>query len=353
MTSHPNESSAEPAPLRPWRSRAWPGGCRGCGTSEQPHMGQGYCNRCYRPAVRTGLIVQRNRTGRLRVRGGVRERYCHDERLWRPEANFRTTRRTTSITYETICKECARRRRQASYRRRRQAIIERNRRWRRNLYEATQQADAAASTAPPRVPTAVIAAWISEWRSNRPSRPSIAQVAAAAGVNERLLQRVINGEMADVSFDVADRIATLTDQHEALYAYLRAGVPTWSRHSEHCLRCGRFDRPHYSSGYCLRCYAVAEWHRRHGKPAPPPREERWTMQAPAGCKRCRGRQRPHIARGLCQRCYNDYARAARRLQSNVSTVLDQAGYPRAVQNPSVFDRAAKSARRRERIDVSA
>jgi hypothetical protein len=287
------------------------------------------------------VIVQRARTGKMRIRAGVRERFCHAEEVWLPESKFRKTRRKSGFTYETICVDCARLRRQESYQRRREEVNRRNReRWER-LRDATRAADQKASRTEIHVRPDLVASWIQEWQVMNGS-DSARSVATAARVPERTVRQILSGEIENVAFEVAERIATLTDRREEASALLVTGKPGWSHVSDHCLRCGRFDRPHYATGHCVRCYKVLSWHRRHGSVAPPPREERWTVQAPAGCKHCRSCRGRHVARGLCVRCYGAHVRAARKLAMDVREFLDQRGYRRSVKNP-VFDRRPANA----------
>jgi transcriptional regulator with XRE-family HTH domain len=283
----------------------------------------------------SGRISKPRPLGKLRVRAGTRQRYCHAEQRWRPEHEFRVTVRPSTVTYETICKECSSKRRRERYRERHAEIREQSRRRWRTLLEATQAADASKTAASLRVPTETVVAWLDRWRQTARAELTTAKsISDAAGVSRATLNWVLSGTTETVSFDFAERIATVTGCTDEVYGLLVVGQPGWSRHSDHCLLCGRFDRPHYARSHCLRCYARILWHRRQGRQAPPPRDQRWAFHAPDGCKRCNSRKSPHIGRGLCRRCYAEISRQARRSGTTIRQALDDAGYPRLVQRPS-------------------
>jgi hypothetical protein len=328
-----------------WKCRRHPEGCRSCKSKTRRHRGHGLCTRCRRKAARAGALPELVR-GKTRTRCGTRERYCHLEERWLPETAFRVVRRTPRVVYETVCASCSTERRRQAYLAQRSEILARNReRWR-TILQATRDADRNYQAPVVRVPAATVAGWVADWLAStpvprpgdKPKRRSLRALAELAHVGHDTLQRVVGREVETVGFDIAEKVAGQTGALDEAYSLLPTGATGWSRESDHCVRCGRFDRPHYCRGHCLRCYALFSLYRRQGRPLPPPRGERWCYQAPDGCKRCGGRRMPHVARGLCRRCYGYFNRSARRLEIDIRTLFDQAGYPRRVESPA-FDAA--------------
>ena len=74
------------------------------------------------------------------------------------------------------------------------------------------------------------------------------------------------------------------------------------------------------------------WWSRTDRPLPPPKSERWTIQAPLGCLECRSRKRLHQARGLCTRCYARFLSRARERAVPIAAYLDSLGFKRTVNN---------------------
>lgn len=330
-----------------WTSREFPEGCRRCRSRARRHTGQGYCSGCYSAAYRAGAVRTRRRQGRVRTRDGVRERWCFDHEGWLVEARFRVVRRRPVELRENVCDSCSAERRRRFYLENRGRILKRNRVRRERLWQAMLAADhASAAAATIRVDAGLVENWLKTWLHERSlsdgAVPSIEESARRFGVDARRLRSVLSGRVETVDFEAAERIARALGREQELYPQLKTGRSGWSSVSEHCLRCGRFERPHYARGYCPRCYQTVSAHRRRGLVAPPPREERWTYAHPDGCARCKSRSRRHAARGLCKRCYGHFARLARRHSVPLTALLDRAGYRRRVRS-AVYDRPQRPA----------
>lgn len=134
-----------------------------------------------------------------------------------------------------------------------------------------------------------------------------AHVATVLGVNERQLWSIRRDERLGVSVDVAEAIASGIDAMDEFREALLPGVEGWSKHSRHCIRCGRYDVPHQALGLCYRCYHVTWYHRKHGREAPPPVYERWATWY-SRCVVCGSTKTPHQGKGLCRECYNEKRR---------------------------------------------
>jgi hypothetical protein len=298
-----------------------------CGFSARPHR-RGMCRGCYEAYRSSPHFEPRKREGRVRLRAGVRERWCWDHRDWLGESDFRTRMRRGQVLFETICKECSAKRAKAKYADERQRLLLRSR----NRYEAvrdeTRRADAARARLPAvGVPASLVAEWLSDHVAGGATLKAIAREVRA---NHSTLLRVVEGSRSHVPFALAERIAIASSRIRDFDALIPIGSAGWSKHAAHCRHCGRFDRPHWAQGFCLRCYSMNRYWARRGEETPPPRNERWALAAPMGCKRCGTRTSPHQARGLCACCYRTIVSQANRIGVPVGTLLDELGYARRI-----------------------
>ena len=305
-------------------SRRQPDGCGACGTRERKHAGRGLCTSCYSAYKRSQGFVRVKRETRVRHRAGVREHFCFEHEGWLPVEEFRRVERKAGTVYETACRTCSSQRRRAYYLANRDRIRERNRERYVRIREATKRVGDASSNDTRRLPTDVVAPWLRD--------VDLERLSDEASIDLRVLRRIADQRTRTVSTELADTIAAATENLDAYYAHLTTGVPGWSAHSDHCLHCGRFDRPHWARGLCLPCYDMDRWWSRTDRPLPPPKNERWTIQAPLGCLECRSRKRLHQARGLCTRCYARFLGKARERAVPIAAYLDSLGFKRSVNN---------------------
>jgi hypothetical protein len=273
---------------------------------------------------RSNEFVRVKRETRVRHRSGVREHFCFEHEGWSPADQFRRVDRSSGTVYETVCRACSAQRRREYYLANRDRIRERNRERYTRIREATRQVNGGTHRSAERLSTSLVAAWLRDVDLERLSDES--------SVDLRVLRRIAAGQTRTVSSALADTIAAATGNLDAYYAHLTTGEPGWSAHSEHCLHCGRFDRPHWARGLCLPCYDMDRWWSRTDRPLPPPKSERWTIQAPLGCLECRSRKRLHQARGLCTRCYARFLSKARERAVPIAAYLDSLGFKRTVNN---------------------
>jgi hypothetical protein len=273
--------------------------------------------------------VRVKREGRVRRHNGVRQRWCHDHEAWLDEAEFRLLRKRSGDVYETVCRSCQAARARRYYVENADRIRRRNQ----ERYDAVRDATRAARGAfpterAPAVPVSLVGGWIQETSEDRRS-----ELAGVVGVSHATLNRIAAGSGADVPFAVAERIAQAVGRTDDIGSLLTTGRPGWSKTSPHCLRCGRFDRPHWARGLCLRCYHTWRWWTKRGHAPPAPRDERWTVAAPLGCKQCGTRKRRHRARGLCTLCYSRHYAEAQRHGVSIQVRLDELGFRRYLDHP--------------------
>jgi hypothetical protein len=263
----------------------------------------------------------------VRRRDGVTERWCWEHKQWLPETAFKAHTRTAS--FETICRDCAAAKRRRNYEANRERIAARNRAHYLAVRGATRDSLVAPSSHPGRsmIDAGIVRKWLLETTS-----PSVSALARQASAHPRVVTNIASGITKSVKEKTAERIARATGHLDDFYELLPTGIERWSKHSTHCLHCGRFDRPHWARGLCLPCYDLCRYWQRSGRAAPPTKSERWSLPSPLGCRACGTRRKPHQARGLCTGCYASHLTIARRRQTSIAELLDSLGHHRVVRN---------------------
>ena len=274
-------------------------------------MGQGYCSRCYNHEKRMGTLVHVRRSAKIRSRNGEQQHFCFDCESWKNKSEFTRAKRP----HRTRCWDCILRiRREAyqtkramenAYRRDKNAIQTQKDR------EADRKAKAKGDSwySKGLIEVDVVQRWLDSIYSLS-EEISWAEVAQLTGVHERGLYRVRTGnDGSKVSVDVAERIARAADTMEEFRELTRPGIPGWSKHSDYCMRCGRYDLPHRAQGMCRRCYQMAWWYKVRGRVVPPAPAERWAKSHVA-CVECGTTKAKHQAHGFCANCYRKHRRTA-------------------------------------------
>jgi len=83
----------------------------------------------------------------------------------------------------------------------------------------------------------------------------------------------------------------------------------WAEHYDHCIECGRVERPHAAKGLCFRCYAK-RWGRnnrlKQGSIPVSVRRQSWAVDYDGNvyqhCRDCGRTDAHHCAHGLCDAC---------------------------------------------------
>lgn len=300
---------------RVWCPR-WPSGCRLCNTKTRKHMGQGYCSRCYRREMVAGRIVRKKHQAKIRVREGVTQHFCFRCESWKNETEF--FRRGNG--HRTMCTKCRAAQKREIYAKE-QELLRAKRRDRSALITASiRLADKKRKrkSADPWneragiIPIEHVRTWIERAFVLDPDLTWL-HLALVTGIDERRLRRIGNGTLPQkvTSVDTAERVAVAADAMDEFREVTMPGIPGWSKHSDYCLRCGRYDIPAHAMGHCRRCYCVVWWHKQRGRVAPPPSNERWS-RSHMKCVNCGRTDSKHQGHGFCGACYTAYRRAKRR-----------------------------------------
>jgi hypothetical protein len=251
----------------------------------------------------------------VRVVGGEIETRCTNCRRWWTLEYYRRSKRM-KFGREARCKMC---RRRDARRRYRNGAMEKQNERRRFIRamdrEADLQHEATLVGARVRrnvgvVPVEVVRRWLEIAKERYPDdAPVQTMLAFDLDVPVRSIFRVESGESANISFDLAERIARLAGCESEIEGYIGVtGEPGWSAHSDHCLRCGTWWRRHHAKGLCFRCYSVVWWAKKKRRPIPLP-PDAWTSRWPF-CRICDRVEHKHQCHGVCTGCYLEVRRAA-------------------------------------------
>ncbi len=287
----------------------WPDGCRSCRTKTRLHMGQGYCSKCYRIQQKAGTLQLVRRDARIRSRGGVKQYFCFDCEIWKSETEFLRTKKG----FRTRCHECNLRIRAESRAAKRDELNAERRARSKEITRRMREADRVRKKRlgdpwgrhNPFIPVEPVLAWLQTAMDMADENTGKLEYASIiSGLPDRRLYDLRTRPLGSkVSVDVAEKLARAVDAMEEFRELTKPGIHGWSKQSDFCLRCGRYDVPHRARGLCQRCYQVTWWHEKRGRAQPPfIRGERWSMWHSA-CVLCKSSEHPHRSRGVCTVCY--------------------------------------------------